>query len=268
MTQASDQPDAASGTPTKPKRTVGAYETPTPEKIAFGKRMREAREIADMTITEAAVAMGYSQPVHLSLMETGQRLPTLRVLIHCAAQYGVTMDYLAGLTTDSDPDPAITIQREIASRVAVDTRHLISVVTASAVAAVRALRPDAARTARLASQVLEVAAALGRLRERDGEYFDDLHCGAQVVHRLDAAVTTAHAHLVDVARAQRRAPSAPVDFSAAVGIDAVGDIDGLAARLSRPLTLHADDLAEVSLDDAADITSADVSINDNLENTR
>lgn len=249
-------------------RARASYETPTPEKIAFGKRMREAREIAGMTITEAAEAMGYSQPVQLSVMETGQRLPTLRVLIHCTTLYGVTLDFLAGLATDSDPDPAITIQREIAGRVAADTRRLIAAVTAGAVAAVRALKPDAGRTARLASQVIEVAAALGRLRERDGEYFDDLHCGAQVVHRLDAAVITAHAHLVDVARAQRRTPSAPVDFSAVVGIDAVGDIDGLAARLSRPLPLHADDLAEASPDEAADITSADTSINDHLENMK
>ena len=137
MTRCSGTPEKLSGSeatstaPIKPaKRAASAYDAPTPEKIAFGRRMREAREIAGMSQFEAADAMGYGQAVQLSIMESGQCLPTARVLMHCAVLYGTTMDFLCGFVQDSDRDPAVTAQREVALRIPADIRRLIATITA------------------------------------------------------------------------------------------------------------------------------------------
>lgn len=246
--------EPAGGNATKPpRRQVGTYDEPTPEKIAFGKRMREAREIAGMSQAEAAEAMGYSQAVQLSLMESGQRMPTVRVLVNCCALYSTTMDYLCGLTADGDRDPVAAVQREVAARVAGEVRGLIAAVTAGAATAVRELRPDTGRTARLAGQVVELAAALDRVQERGGEAFADLPAGALLVRRMQAALETARETLVAVARAQRAAGAAPVDVPTMAGIDLpdAADLAELAGRLTMPLKVAAGDV-----DDEADDTPA------------
>ena len=157
---------------TTSKRETSAYETPTDEKRAFGARMREAREIAGMTITEAAESMGYSQPVQLSLMETGIRMPTLRVIVACATLYGTTMDFLAGFVPDSDRDPAAALQRHVASRIAAEFQRLGRQMSVMSVDVVRELMPNAADGQRLACLVLEVSSSLATYRARNPG-FDD-----------------------------------------------------------------------------------------------
>ena len=125
-------------------RFASRYEAPTAEKILFGKRMRHAREVAGLTLTDAAVAMGYSQPVQLSNMENGNRPMTLRIMLQAAALYGTTADYLCGLSPDPDPDPAVGAQALVAARVTAEVRNLLQLMTTASVDVVRELRPDAA----------------------------------------------------------------------------------------------------------------------------
>lgn len=226
------------------KRTAGAYDEPTAKKTALGKRMKEAREIAGLSQAEAAALLGYRQAVQLSLMESGQRMPPARVLIACAVLYGTTMDFLCGLVDDSDRDPAAAVQREVAGRVVADVRRLITTITAGAVDAVRQLRPDAGRTTRLACQVVELASTLQMMREHDGAVFDELHAGAQMVARVDAALATANDTLAAVARVQRQAVPAPVDFAGIAGLEGLHGMEELAARLCRPVVLPTDAFAD------------------------
>jgi transcriptional regulator with XRE-family HTH domain len=254
MNQVPDEPTCSTATKSA-RRPTGAYDEPTAEKIAFGKRMKEARDIAGMSQAEAAEAMGYSQAVQLSLMESGQRMPTVRVLVHCCAMYGTTMDYLCGLTADGDRDPVAAVQREVAARVVGEVRALIAAVTVGAATAVRELRPDAGRTARLAGQVVELAAVLDRVQARGGEAFADLPAGALLVRRTQAALSTAHETLAAVARAQRAAGAAPVDMPTTAGIDLpdAADLAELAGRLTRPLQVAAGDSDEAD-DEPANTT--------------
>lgn len=195
-------PEPASTPRPKAPRPESPYEAPTPEKRAFGARLREAREVSGMTLTEAAEAIGYSQPVQLSLMESGHRPMPLRVLIGCAKLYGTTTDFLCGLAPDSDPDPVTAVQRHVAARVIAEVRQLVGTFSVLSVETVRQLRPDSGRMARLAGTVIELAGVLEGIRA--AHPFDDLvPGGARLVRLSDVALGLAREHLEQVARAQR-----------------------------------------------------------------
>ena len=138
---------------------IAAYGSPTPEKKAFGKRLRIARETAGISQIEAANLLGYSKGVQLSNMGAGNRMPTLRVLLRAAQLYGTTMDYLAGLVGDPSRDPAASAQSIVAARVTGEVRAAISVLIATSMEHVRSLRPNEARAVRLANVALEVHTA-------------------------------------------------------------------------------------------------------------
>jgi len=185
-----------------PSRRSCRYERPTPEKRAFGARLKEAREIAGMSQTEAAEHMGYSQPVQLSLMEAGNRPPTVYVIIACAKLYGTTTDYLLGLAPDSDPDPATAVQRRVAAAVIGDVRRLLREVSETGTNVVRELRPDLPRMQRLAQEVLRAAQALERVR-RWRQFDRHAPSGAQLVAALGSAAELAQQQVEALQRAER-----------------------------------------------------------------
>lgn len=71
----------------------------------LGERLAEARRRAGMTQTELAVALGkrYNAPM-ISMVERGRRGLLLNGAVAAARELKVSLDYLAGLT--SDPTPA------------------------------------------------------------------------------------------------------------------------------------------------------------------
>lgn len=213
------------------------YEVATDEKRRIGGRLREAREIAGLTLTEVSESLGYSQPVQLSLMETGQRPLTLRVAVHLAGLYGTTTDFLAGLTTDMDPDPATAVQRHIAARIVGEVRGLLGQVSAAGVDAVRELRPDAARTARLAAQVAQAAKTLSDIRAAWPAFDEDCPNGARLVAQLDVAAATAAEVAGATDRAQRVLAGRRPDFTWA----AANDSELLAHKLGPLAPLHPGD---------------------------
>jgi transcriptional regulator with XRE-family HTH domain len=70
---------------------------------AMGPRLRAAREHRGSTLTGVSRATGISVST-LSRIETGRRKPTLEVLLQLAAEYGLSLDELAG--TAPAPAPA------------------------------------------------------------------------------------------------------------------------------------------------------------------
>ena len=67
----------------------------------FGKRFRECRKLAGLKQTAAARAMGISQAA-ISQYENDEREPTAAVVIAMARTYGVSIDYLLGVTDVRD----------------------------------------------------------------------------------------------------------------------------------------------------------------------
>ena len=63
----------------------------------FGARFKECRIVAGLSQTDAARAAGVHQTA-ISMYELDKRVPTADVIIKMALAYGVSIDYLLGLT--------------------------------------------------------------------------------------------------------------------------------------------------------------------------
>lgn len=185
------------------RRRVSVYDLATDEKQAWGARLREARELAGMTLSDAAEALGYSQPVQLSLMENGHRLPPTLVIQESARLYGTTADYLCGLATDSDRDPAAALHREAAAQVAGEVRRALAGATAAAAAAVRAGAAARRSNPALARAVVVASLTFERVR-RANPGFDDLRGGATLARQLDELARSAQLEIDALTQANRR----------------------------------------------------------------
>lgn len=188
--------------PAKPKKP-NAYEQATPEKLAYGTRMREAREIAGLSATDAAHALGYVQPVQLSYIENGTRMPPEKLIKRAAHLYGTTTDFLHGLVPDSDRDPAQCLQRYLAARVHSDVRALINQWSDLSVDAVRKLMPTTAEGTRLANLALESHKALQAIRAANPKFDTHMKGANPLLSKLDLAANAAREYLEQIARAQR-----------------------------------------------------------------
>jgi plasmid maintenance system antidote protein VapI len=196
------EPDEWMVAPAKARRK-SAYDMPDREKIAFGLRLRNAREMAGMSLTDAAHAMGYSQPVQLSNMENGQRPVTVRVLISCANLYGTTTDYLCGLVEDVDRDPAAASVRRISSSISGAVHRLADTMVHSSIQALRKVMPTSAQGERLAQLALEAQVELGKVRARYKRFDDTVPGGNALVSRMDILGAAARDYIEHMQRSRR-----------------------------------------------------------------
>ena len=63
----------------------------------FGERLKELRREYGVGQVELAKSIGVSKGI-ISLWENGQREPTMSNLVSLAKYFGVSVDYLVGLT--------------------------------------------------------------------------------------------------------------------------------------------------------------------------
>jgi len=224
-------------------RGTGPYERPTPEKRAFGARLREARESAQITQSDAADKMGFAQQVQLSNMEAGNRMPTLRVQMLACELYGTTMDFLCGFTDDVGRDPVLGAQAMVAAQVSAEVRHLVGALVQSAGDAVRAMAPNEAEQLRLAAVVLEIDAALGRVRQSGA--FDELPHGNRLLCKIQVAAGIAVACVERAARLDVRSHARQHAAAAVRGFTTVPPLEEVPAGYSlgflRPLAACAFD---------------------------
>ena len=147
----------------------------------IGERLRAARELNNLSQSEAARQLGYSNPSKLSKLESATDTNSVPLwLIHAAARlYCVSADYLFGLSEDFEPDAPRSAQvwmldawqkmRERDMRI-LDGLH-VEVVTV------------AQTTSDLVDGVRAMGDALSAFRTRNGE-FDDMPASALLVGRL------------------------------------------------------------------------------------
>lgn len=81
---------------------------PTYTQLMIAKRFRLARDLSGYkTEAQAIERMGFSNPKVISQIENCHRLPTLHFVIRASNAYGVSTDYLLGLSEDDDPSSSI-----------------------------------------------------------------------------------------------------------------------------------------------------------------
>lgn len=147
----------------------------------IGARMREARELTNMTQMEAAQRLGYGNSSKLAKVENATdtcSIP-LPLVARAAKLFDVSTDFLFGLTTDWERDIAgeynsfLLLQWE-------EARHRDLQIMERLY---RRIRTVAAEIDGLVAGAREVAAALCAVRGRGGE-FDDMPAG----NRLKTAI--------------------------------------------------------------------------------
>ncbi|MCX4830721.1 XRE family transcriptional regulator [Streptomyces sp. NBC_01016] len=91
--------------PDQPDEVDGAEVPEPPELPAVAPQLRALRRRAALTLEAAAGTAGLS-PAHLSRLETGQRQPSLPMLLSLARIYGTTVSELLG-ETPADRDAVV-----------------------------------------------------------------------------------------------------------------------------------------------------------------
>jgi len=87
-----------------------------------GPRLRRARTQRDMTLTELAAATGISKST-LSRLESGQRKPSLELLLPIAQAHGIPLDELVDAPEVGDPRIRLRPEQRVGRVVVPLTRH-------------------------------------------------------------------------------------------------------------------------------------------------
>jgi transcriptional regulator with XRE-family HTH domain len=189
----------------------------------IGERMRQARELCNLSQIEAARRFGYSNPSKLSKIEgaTDTNSVPLWVVLKASAAYEVSTDYLFGLSEDFEISPRATQERIVSRWVLaqVDTQQRLVLDT------LFAMNEQIARVIdvfpKTHAQALEVARALARFRELNPG-FEDMRGGSTLLaaseHVVDGAASAneifhrfrGHLRFMDGVAAVSPALNAPV----------------------------------------------------------
>lgn len=86
---------------------------PTHSQLMIADRFKKARSLSGLTEKDAISRMGLKNPKVISQIENCHRQPTLAFLIRAANAYGVSADYLLGLSEDDDRSSDIATRSAI-----------------------------------------------------------------------------------------------------------------------------------------------------------
>lgn len=156
----------------------------------IGDRMREARELCNLSQSEAARRIGYANPSKLSKVElaTDTNSVPLWLIVRAARVYEVSVDFLFGLSGDWE----IGVQRGVSGWLfdawqKARERDLASLGHLHA-----EIRAVSVHITAMAADVREVAQALDLLRTRNPA-FDDMPASGTLAGRLERLQERAHA---------------------------------------------------------------------------
>jgi transcriptional regulator with XRE-family HTH domain len=202
----------------KPPRAIPSREEQMGIASAVGRRMIRAREVAGYSQARAAEALGYSNGSKLAKVESGVDSTSVPLwLLRRAAQlYGVSIDYLLGVSECMDSDePREQAARDLMSLVREQyerQRHVDVMVTVAMLERVAEIERAVVALTRHAG---DVQAAVATVAERNPGW-PDLVGGARLQHAATALETLTRglaARLLvlhkDAARARQTPVSSP-----------------------------------------------------------
>lgn len=146
------------------------------------ERFVQARALNELSQTDAAIRMGYKKSTQLSLWEKGHRLPPIDRMIIVALVYGVSLDYLYGLSDDAERDQQFAA-RETMTRLMQDQlrghaeRIAESLVAFSKTGGINILTIKA-----LVARASEAATSMRRFASLNAKKFDNMAGSATVMH--------------------------------------------------------------------------------------
>jgi len=162
----------------------------------IGRRLRAARTLAGLDQTRAAELLGYENGSQLSQWEQAKRTPPLEKIVAAAETYGMTTDFLLGLSNEPDRDAHMALRTATLRgvRAMLDAASEGTVQLFERRAAL--IGPGASHVTALLDAGQALQAAIAALVRADG--FDDLRGGATVVRcadEFDVAIVAARRRL-------------------------------------------------------------------------
>ena len=167
----------------------------------IGARMREARELCNMSQSAAARRLGYSNPSKLSKVEgaTDTNSVPLWLIVRAASVYEVSIDYLFGCSDDWEAGSRMTQERDVSGWMF----DIFSGEVKKWMKEVRTINDriecQTKAVVSLLSAIEDVDAAMKRFVEINPS-FDDMRGGATLAARIDGAIISAKSASVSMRR--------------------------------------------------------------------
>lgn len=152
---------------------------------AIRRNLVVARVTSGLSQMEAAVRLGYENSTQLSLIESGRRpVPAAATfLIRASQTYGVSVDWLAGLSPVVEPDGKLAREHAILRQTESIAHGVAATLAAAMVDTSAQAWPLMAEYQRLLDLVQRVDDALNVMRERFG--FDNAMGGAPLLRAVE-----------------------------------------------------------------------------------
>ena len=164
-------------------------------------RFLQARELNGMSQTEAAERLGYKKSAQVSQWEHGKRQPPIDRMIITALVYGVSLDYLYGLTDEPERDQHFTYRKAMARNIESQLRNHADRIAESLMAMTKTGGMSLLTIKALVSRANEAATSMRRFAQINAKKFDNMPGGASVLHAcvsLEALVREASAMVARV----------------------------------------------------------------------
>lgn len=148
------------------------------------RRMREARELCALSQGSAADLIGYKNSTQLSLVERGNRLPPYEILVKAAEVYGVSLDFLTGVSDSVERNDLLAGRNAVMRTSAEIIRGCAERLTDQLQQQLHRGTRSAAVAQVLTARAAKTMQALALFRKLNEQCFDDLRGGASLLHTM------------------------------------------------------------------------------------
>lgn len=149
----------------------------------LGRRFVSARELAGLGQTESALSIGWVNSTQLSLIERGDRLPPHEILRRAASLYGVSTDYLLGLSDEPERDVLAASRNGALRRMQGLLETNARAVTEALLYAVKGDTTTELRSIKFVSEIEALLNGIDAFQASNSDVFDELRSGAMLVRR-------------------------------------------------------------------------------------
>lgn len=153
-------------------------------------RMVLARQMNRLDQKEAALLLGYQNSSQLSKVEAGEAPMPKNLLRKASLAYGVSTDWLLGLSSEPERDPRtaeqMAIMRAVTSSVVEHTRDMTGLLLRAAAEQM----PMETRLRSLLSQVRDLTQTFDRVLRNNETFNEEIRGGATLTRGFDELVET------------------------------------------------------------------------------
>lgn len=172
-----------------PRRLAGKIEQATIVKT-IGQRLRQAREMCNLSQLEAARRFGYSNPSKLSKIEgaTDTNSVPLWIIVRAAQMYEVSIDFLFGASDDWETGARMTQERQVSQWLFVEFNRQQKMAMRVLYSLNDQIEAIAEALPGHYAAALEVQRTLGRCRELNYSTYANLRGGANLESAVEKLI--------------------------------------------------------------------------------